>query len=574
MISKINKLSIFVGVLLIAITAIFLLVNKLEIPKVQAATDQTITDQNGDGIINLVDARILAPPATTSCPVCVDINGDKKIDQKDIDLIRHYINLGNNAYKPKLDVNNDGVLNQADIDIIQNYVGQTVTGPAFGLDNPSELTFGFRANEIIVKFKAGVNTAGKNPIFTKYNLTNDSSLNLVNADRLRTTESNVESLQKQIAQEPGVEKVYKNHVGEWLTNDPQWSNQWAPKKINIEKAWYGETIGNANHPVKVAIIDTGVDVNHPDLQAHISSLKRDASVFSPLDPNYTNVEDIVGHGTFVAGIIGAVVNNQIAVAGLVPNVEIVPVKAGGVDVNEYEIATGFEWAIDQDVKVISMSFGLGYGNDSDYLSHDLLKFARDKGITLVASAGNFIHDDCIYPARDPNVVCVGATKADDSLCDLTDGRKDAKVFAPGDAIVSTYPTNLDSSGIRTSPECVTSWSAPYIAGVAALCHSVQPLGMELTNPHLSCANFATTQFGRVDAWETLWYRNCYKWNFDNSADNKVGVDDVQALLWHYYAGPIGYNKMYDIFPVGGDGKIDDGDVLTILERANLDCPPR
>src|SRR3989344_5468150 len=153
---KIRIISLLFTVVTIATVTTFLITNKREIPKVQAATDQTITDQNNDGIINLVDARILAPPATTSCPVCVDVNQDKVINQKDIDLLKYYAGLGNNAYKARLDVNNDSVLSQEDIDIIQSYLGQTVTGPAFGLDNPSELTFGFVANEVLVKFKNGV----------------------------------------------------------------------------------------------------------------------------------------------------------------------------------------------------------------------------------------------------------------------------------------------------------------------------------------------------------------------------------------------------------------------------------
>src|SRR3989344_6016731 len=180
-----KKLSLIISIIVIGFVAIFLLTDKPRVPKVQAATDQTIGDQNNDGVINLVDARILAPPATTSCPVCVDINQDKAINQKDIDLLKYYVNLGNKVYKARLDINNDGVLSQDDVNIIQNYFGQSVTGPAFGLDDPSELTFGFVANEVIVKFKDGVASQQKNPFFSKYSATDRESFTFVNADKIK-----------------------------------------------------------------------------------------------------------------------------------------------------------------------------------------------------------------------------------------------------------------------------------------------------------------------------------------------------------------------------------------------------
>src|SRR3990167_2329070 len=116
-----KKLSLIISIIVIGFVAIFLLIDKPWVPKVQAATDQTIGDQNNDGVINLVDARILAPPATTSCPVCVDVNGDKVINQKDSELLNYYMGFGSSGYKTRLDVNNDGVLSQDDVGIIQNY---------------------------------------------------------------------------------------------------------------------------------------------------------------------------------------------------------------------------------------------------------------------------------------------------------------------------------------------------------------------------------------------------------------------------------------------------------------------
>ena len=509
-----KKLSLIISIIVIGFVAIFLLTDKPRVPKVQAATDQTIGDQNNDGVINLVDARMIAPPATTSCPVCVDVNQDKAINQKDIDLLKYYVNLGNKVYKARLDINNDGVISQDDIDIVQNYLGQSVTGPAFGLDNPSELTFGFRAGEVIVKYKKGVEAAAKNAASSKNNLVHKNSLKLINADQYKVSVGNVESLQKEIAKDSTVESVYKNHVGEWSW-DPYWSDQWGNRKIKIPETWYTETIGRATGPVKVGIIDSGLDVDNPDLEKNLSGFRMN---FSDPYGDPFDVTDEIGHGTSIAGIIGATVDNNIGIAGVNHNVEIIPVKVSFGDPDDFSVSIALEWLTSR-LQVINMSFGMGYLDESNYLPKENLRLAReDYGISLIAAAGNEGRDDCQYPARNSSVVCVGATDQSDDLCGNTNGRVDADILAPGKDTVTTFPVghpvyDPDGNGIGYIPDCNTSTAAALVTGVTALCRAVEPLPIsnEITREDLKCKNMTSQGSGRIiDAWKTIWYKNCWR----------------------------------------------------------------
>ena len=569
----IKKFSLLISIIVISFVAVFLFIDRPQVPKVQAATNQTIGDQNNDGVINLADARIVAPPATTSCPVCVDVNGDKKIDEKDIDLVNYYINLGSKAYKARLDVNNDGVLDNKDIDIIKNYLNQTVIGPAFGLDEPSELTFGFRAGEVIVKYKKGIATTAKSAASSKYNLVHKNSFKLINADQYTVPVGNVENLQKDIVKEPSVEKVYKNHVGEWLSDgDPYWDEQWGLRKIKIPETWYTETIGRQNNPVKVGLLDTGVDVDHPDLLQNISPFR-----FYPNlnGTDVTDVTDEVGHGTTMAGIIGATVDNDIGIAGTNHFVEILPAKLGGGEPawSETNVALAFEWLMSR-VQVINMSFGMGYLDENIYLPNEYLRQAReDHAITLVAAAGNDGRNDCQWPARSSNVICVGATDQNDALCTSSSGQTDADILAPGKDIISTSIPGPYGENYTTIGGCWSSPAAAYVSGVAALCRAVQPLpeSNEVTREDLSCKNLVHQGYGRIDSWSTLWYKNCHRFDFDQ--DGKTTIWDTQAAAFRVRS-PFLYHSKYDVWPVGGDGQITEPDILVSIARTGFDCPPR
>jgi len=584
-----TRFKYFLAIVVMLIAAIYFMTS-LAKPS-QAAVDQTITDQNGDGTIDLVDARILAPPATTSCPVCVDVNGDKVIDQKDADLVQNHlttVSVQSTASaaprrNSRFDVNNDGVVDNNDVAIVQSYVGQSITGTAFGLDNPSQLTGGFMSNDLLIWFKPETTDTEKQALYTKYNLTEKNSLRRVKASEVSAPDNNVENLQKRLATEAIVKSTTKNLIAQVMTDDPYWTYQWGHQKINIEQTWYTETTGRTSPSpkVKVALIDTGVDYNHFDLGQNLSQSRRyNVEQPSPVYGfNDYDLSDPVGHGTHMAGIIGATVNNGQGIAGVNWNVEIIPVKScflnhitGGADCPLLYVYQALDWVSYQNVDIVNMSLGTPdyYSNDND-LGDYYLDLLHNSGVILVAAAGNDGRDQCTYPAAHAGVVCVGATDQNDALAVSSSGRRDATILAPGVAIVSTVPSSVNSSGVATyngdNTAGGTSMAAAYVSGVAALCKSVASQNTD--RAQLKCDNnFKTNGYGRIDAWPTVWYHNCQKMN--PSHENAIGILALQNILYRVNQ-PAFYAPRYDIFPAGGDGKIDIADLYLEAMWYGVSC---
>lgn len=276
-----------------------------------------------------------------------------------------------------------------------------------------------------------------------------------------------------------------------IPNDPYFDQQWALNQsndcdIDAPEAWDIET-GNPN--VTIAIIDSGVDYNHPDLAANIwhdpiygnpgydfvdiNTAEYIAAGYTLCpDEDYTvpdaNPMDVLGHGTHCTGIAGAVTNNDIGIAGVSWNCKIMPVRSGfkiiyldHVDgLLEFDdIALGIIYAADNGANVISMSFG---GNTDSNLIHDAINYAYSKGVVLVAAAGNSNSNYPEYPAEYDNVIAVAATDSDDSKASFSNYGDWVDVAAPGVDILSTLPNNAYASWSGTSMAC------PHVAGLAAL----------------------------------------------------------------------------------------------------------
>ncbi|HUP85317.1 MAG TPA: S8 family serine peptidase [Acidimicrobiales bacterium] len=278
--------------------------------------------------------------------------------------------------------------------------------------------------------------------------------------------------------------------------DPYRAKQWGLDKIQAEPAWATST----GTGVLVAVVDTGVDLGHPDLQANIVGPGKD---FVEPDGTCTGnkrtgrtctqdgAQDKNGHGTHVAGIIAAVANNNVGVAGVAPNARILPVRvldASGSGTTD-QIAAGVRYAADQGAKVINLSLGVISGVDkvakvigeldTVYAAFD---YAVAKGATVVVAAGNDSAPFCSEPAGAANVICVGATDSRDVSSFYSN--HDAStlqtfVVAPGgDAltcsgdILSTYlrsaARSTCSPGDGYEVLAGTSMATPHVAGVAAL----------------------------------------------------------------------------------------------------------
>nr|WP_255570138.1 S8 family peptidase [Cohnella sp. CFH 77786] len=244
----------------------------------------------------------------------------------------------------------------------------------------------------------------------------------------------------------------------FVPNDTLYARyQWNLPQIEAEQGWNWNR-GNQN--IVVAVVDTGVQSDHPDLQGR---LVQGVNIVDPSKPP----EDDVGHGTHVAGIIAARVNNNEGVAGLTWFTKIMPVKAldsSGAG-STYSVAQGVIWAADHGANVINMS--LGNYAQAQFL-HDAIKYATAKGVIVVAASGNDNTDRPGYPAAYPEVLAVSATDPGGGKAEYSNYGDYIDVAAPGTSIASTYP------GSRYAALSGTSMACPHVSALASLVRAANP----------------------------------------------------------------------------------------------------
>lgn len=247
-----------------------------------------------------------------------------------------------------------------------------------------------------------------------------------------------------------------------IPNDLLFSRyQWNLPATETNRGW-GLSKGSKN--VVVAVVDTGVDLDHPDLKGQILS---GHNVVKPSEKPY----DDVGHGTHVAGIISALVNNGEGVAGMTWYNKVMPVKVldQSGSGTTYSVAEGIIWAADHGAKVINLS--LGNYAQAEFL-HDAIKYAYDKDVVLVAATGNDNTERPGYPAAYPEVFAVSATDSSMHRASFSNYGDYVDVMAPGASIASTYPGN------QYAALSGTSMASPHVSALAALIRSINP---DLTN---------------------------------------------------------------------------------------------
>jgi len=253
-----------------------------------------------------------------------------------------------------------------------------------------------------------------------------------------------------------------------VPNDPYWSLQWGPQKIEADYAW-NTTVGDPS--VLVAVVDTGIDYTHPDLAAN----------YVPLGYDWVNMDpdplDDFGHGTHCAGIIAAVSNNNLGIAGLA-QVRVMAEKVLDSSGGGYWdwIANGIINATDCGADIISMSLG-GYGESE--LLHEAVRYAYDAGVLVIAAAGNDNTNMKLYPAGYDEVIAVAATDQNDNKASFSNWGDWVELAAPGVDIYSTMPTyhvtmNDYGYSMNYSYMSGTSMACPHVAGVAALVWSRYP----------------------------------------------------------------------------------------------------
>jgi serine protease len=244
-------------------------------------------------------------------------------------------------------------------------------------------------------------------------------------------------------------------------SDPYRSQQWDLATMRVAEAWPKSTGAG----VTVAVIDTGVDSQHPDLAANV------VSGYDAVANRAGTVSDGNGHGTHVAGTIAAVTGNGVGVAGVAPDVKIMPVKVLSDNGSGYmsDTAEGIIWAADHGAQVINMSLG---GPSKTAAVSNAVAYARSKGVTVVAAAGNERQQGSpiSYPGADAGVIAVAATTSADVVASYSNAGSYVDVAAPGSGIISTYPTKLGKAYASLNG---TSMAAPHVAAVAALLKGYQ-----------------------------------------------------------------------------------------------------
>lgn len=239
----------------------------------------------------------------------------------------------------------------------------------------------------------------------------------------------------------------------FVPNDPGRTQQYAWDRIQAYKGWL---LNQGSPNVIVAVVDTGVQRNHPDLAGKI------AGGYDFVD-NDNAADDGQGHGTHVAGTVGAMTNNGVGVAGTCPGCRIMPIRVLDNSGNGslFNVANGIRYAADNGAKVINLSLG---GPDASRTMESVVNYAWNKGALLACAAGNDGTSDTTnsYPAFYNNCLAVGATDSDDDDAYYSNWGTWVDIAAPGSNI---YSTTIGSSyGFKDG----TSMATPHVAGAAGL----------------------------------------------------------------------------------------------------------
>jgi serine protease len=305
--------------------------------------------------------------------------------------------------------------------------------------------------------------------------------------------------------------------GSQPVNDPVFPDQWGLGQIKAPTAWQR---GDRGAGITIAVVDTGVDLGHPDLARH---LVPGADLTSARVQGCSGAQDENGHGTHVAGIAAAVTNNGIGVAGTAPSAKVMPVRVldaeGSGD--DPTVINGVKYAADHGAQIINLSLGgdplSGTTEALNQEIADAVVYAYSRGALIVAAAGNESFPLCSYPAAARYAACVAATDrrglpaAYSNFPDSTEpsnvgvrapggigdplGCEDSEdiwstLWPGGDACRNTRAGDL--SGYDTFAG--TSMASPFVAGLAAIL-----AGKGLSNGQiLACLKGTSSNHGQFD----------------------------------------------------------------------------
>jgi thermitase len=322
-----------------------------------------------------------------------------------------------------------------------------------------------KSGEVLVKFTTEVDILEWAKTYQSNNVEILENINDLGYALLQVPDDQISTFLFNLSQDSQVEMVEPNYLiraEDVFPNDPGYPSQWGLNAIQAPSAW---EINPGSSNIIIAIIDSGVDLTHPDLSQKML-------------PGWDFIEgdaipqDDFGHGTHVAGIAAAMSNNNLGVSGVSWGAKILPVRVLDANGNgTYAgVAAGIIYAVDQGAQILNLSLG---GSSPSGVLQDAVNYAYNHGVVIVAAVGNSGNYGVLYPARCDHVIGVAAVDSSLNRPWFSNYGSEVDLAAPGVSIYSTEPGFRGSYGFRDG----TSMAAPYVSGSVALLMSLPGNGV-------------------------------------------------------------------------------------------------
>jgi hypothetical protein len=322
----------------------------------------------------------------------------------------------------------------------------------------------FDRQSLLVRFRSKASARSRARLLDEHGAVLDEPIRRTGFVAVSVDRKSLAKLARSLKREASVADVEFNYIrrAAAIPNDPFYPDiEQYLNTVRLPAAW---DLGQGSASESIAIVDTGVDLDHPDLAPHVLT---GYNVLS----NSPDAQDNNGHGTMVAGIAAAVTDNETGIPGTAWNAKILPVKA--LDANglgtDANIAAGITWSVDHGAKVINLSLG---GPAPSSVLDSAVAYASDHDVVVVSAVGNDGASLPTYPAASPGVIAVTATNSVGDFAWFSNYGPWVDLAAPGVDITSTYLINGPEEDYAV--DSGSSFASAFVAGAAFLLRVADP----------------------------------------------------------------------------------------------------